>query len=64
MIITFTKAYPPYNAGERAEFDEATAGRLIDAGVAEATDDVPAAADKAPAATDKEPAAERSARRK
>lgn len=42
MIVQFTRQFPPYNASERAEFEESAANAFINAGVAQA---VVAAAD-------------------
>lgn len=35
MLVRITKAVPPYNSGETAEFPEAKARRLIELGAAE-----------------------------
>lgn len=50
MQIKFTKNCPPYNAGERASFNEAQGQRYIDAGSAVADDQPPAVFSVAPEA--------------
>jgi hypothetical protein len=46
-VVEFVKAYPPYNAGERANFEPDVAGRLVARGIAEKVE-APASTPEAP----------------